>query len=707
MSLGGMVVMPIKKEKFREALRAGQSHGGDEKEPELNNWLTQKLQTEQVQQRKLFLVISFIAILSLSVFVAVGLIAKGTTILIKPQEAAANASISVDGIGFVMGDYALSFSSDPAVIIHSPGFKSARAEFPGGEQKNLLVTLEESPAKLLLKLEPAFEDARWTLDGTLVGTGATLEKEVPAGDYELRVASLSFMPAARDIKVKRGEEFQDVVTVEPVNGTLDLASTPAGASILLNGENIGITPKVVELPGGKHEVEINLVDHSPVIETIAVNSAKADVKRHYNLSLQPGKLTVNVSPKGGVLLVNGLKSTPARVNSVAPRKKVLITYKVPGFSKNTKTVTLTPGEERTISINLKGEKGKVEITSNPAAEVVMNGAVLGQAPLKLSLPTVEQTIILRAKGYQEVTRKLNPKKGVTTRMHVNLVSLKQLAMTKATKAARSRGRQSFVGMDMALFKPAGDVCVLGAPRHEQGQRANEFQRKVKLVRPFLAGRYEVTNGQFARFKGVAQGPQDQPVVNVTWLEAASFCNWLSMQEKLPQFYIIRGGRLVGMDNKSNGYRLLTEAEWEWLARKAGRKQQTIFPWGNMEIIPDDTGNIADETAQGKTKFYVPGYNDNHAGLAAVGSFNPNKSGLYDLTGNAAEWVNDYYSWQVPESGQVQIDPLGPSSGERHVYKGSSWRSGTRTPLRGAYRDPATGGKDYLGFRVARYVYAED
>ncbi|QJB56890.1 SUMF1/EgtB/PvdO family nonheme iron enzyme [Pseudodesulfovibrio sp. zrk46] len=698
--------MAMKKDQFREALRAGRSANGDSQEPELNNRLTEKLQQEKAQKRRLLLVIGVVAGVFLSVAATLAFMAHGTTVLVEPQEAAENASIDVGGFGFLMGDYALSFSSDPAVTVSSPGYQTARVDFPDGDV-TLHVSLEESPAQLSLKLEPAYEDARWTLNGMLVGTGATLEKEVPAGDYELKVASLSFMPTEQSFTVDRGQEFRKVLVVEPVKGKLDLASTPVGATIFLNGEDIGVTPQTVDVLGGKHEVMISLAEHSPVTETIAITSAKTKAKREYHLFLQPGELTVNAAPKGGLLLVNGLKATPSEVKSVPPRKEVLISYKIPGFSKKTESVTLAPGEKRTITMNLKSEKGVVEIISTPAAEVVMNGTVLGQAPLTISMPTVQQTIVLRAEGYQSITQKVIPKKGVTTRVNVKLVSNKQAAMAKATKAAQSGGKGSAVGMEMALFSPAGDMCILGAPRHEQGQRANEFQRKVKLVRPFLAGRYEVSNGQFARFSGSPRGPQNQPVVNVTWLEAAKFCNWLSAQEHLPPFYVIQGGKLRGMNKKSKGYRLLTEAEWEWLARKAGRKQQTIFPWGDTAVIPDDVGNIADESAQGKTKFYVPGYNDNHAGLAPVGSFKPNESGLYDLTGNVSEWVNDFYVWQVPKAGQILIDPLGPAAGEKHVYKGSSWRSGTRTPLRAAYRDPSTQGKDDLGFRVARYVYADE
>ena len=84
----------------------------------------------------------------------------------------------------------------------------------------------------------------------------------------------------------------------------------------------------------------------------------------------------------------------------------------------------------------------------------------------------------------------------------------------------------------------------------------------------------------------------------------------------------------------------------------------------------------------------------------------NPSGLFDLTGNVSEWVHDWYSLKPPARGSVATDPLGPSFGDSHVVRGSSWRSGNRTTLRAAYRDGLTRGRDDVGFRIGRYLHGE-
>ena len=256
---------------------------------------------------------------------------------------------------------------------------------------------------------------------------------------------------------------------------------------------------------------------------------------------------------------------------------------------------------------------------------------------------------------------------------------------------------------MLLFRPS-DV-VMGAPRDQKGQRANEFIRKVTLKRHFYASESEVTIAQFGAYKKIP-GNRALPITGIDWDVAAAYCNWLSATEGLEQFYKFKNGKVVGFDGVSSGYRLLTEAEWEWLARKAGKRTQTVFHWGDKAVVPKDAGNVADESARGKTRFYIPNYVDKFAGVAPVKSFPAEKSGLYDLFGNVSEWVHDYYSLVPPESSESLVDPLGDQSGYQHMTKGANFKSGNITEIRPAYRAPAKKSSATIGFRVARYLYGD-
>ena len=107
------------------------------------------------------------------------------------------------------------------------------------------------------------------------------------------------------------------------------------------------------------------------------------------------------------------------------------------------------------------------------------------------------------------------------------------------------------------------------------------------------------------------------------------------------------------------------------------------------------------------ELYIPNYKDNHRGLAPVGSFKRDISGLYDLTGNVKEWVHDYYLVSVPKSNMIYYDPSGPKKGVGHVVKGSSYLSATLQEVRASYRDSEVNKKDDIGFRIVRYLYGKE
>jgi formylglycine-generating enzyme required for sulfatase activity len=314
---------------------------------------------------------------------------------------------------------------------------------------------------------------------------------------------------------------------------------------------------------------------------------------------------------------------------------------------------------------------------------------------------VPHRIELRKEGYRTVRKTVTP-----TGRRTIVVREKMLSEFAARLAEAPRRYSNSAGIELQLFEPQG-VFEMGAPRHQEGQRANEFQRRVKLRKRFYASRHEITNRQFRTYRGGQGGPDTVPHTGVRWRDAAAFCNWLSEREKLTPFYRIEPDRPVVANPTTDGYRLLTEAEWEWLARRAGKPRQTVFTWGGESVVPKGAGNIADETANGLTRYYVPNYTDGHARAAPVGSYPAEASGLFDLTGNVSEWVHDYYLLLPPAAGKLFVDPVGPAFGDAHVVKGSSWRSGTRSTLRAAFRDGLVEGRDDVGFRIGRYLYGAE
>jgi len=181
---------------------------------------------------------------------------------------------------------------------------------------------------------------------------------------------------------------------------------------------------------------------------------------------------------------------------------------------------------------------------------------------------------------------------------------------------------------------------------------------------------------------------DHPVVNVSWFDAVHYCNWLSVKEGLRPAYTISGVS-VRWDRSANGYRLPTEAEWEYACR-AG----TTTPFFTGQRI---------STSQANYDGNFP-YNRGNQGLfrkttMPTGSFQPNAWGLYDMHGNVWEWC-----WDIngPRRSSPMVDPIGDDTGDYRIRKGGSWAAPARA-LRSANRMsdlPETAGGN-TGFRLAR------
>jgi formylglycine-generating enzyme required for sulfatase activity len=218
---------------------------------------------------------------------------------------------------------------------------------------------------------------------------------------------------------------------------------------------------------------------------------------------------------------------------------------------------------------------------------------------------------------------------------------------------------------------------------------DEPQHRI-YVSPFYMDQYEVTQEEFEKVLG--RNPSRwkdprAPVDQIRWKDAAEYCNGRSRAEGLPQAY---DPKTWGCDFASAGYRLPTEAEWEYACR-AGTRTEYFFGSG-----PSQLGSYA-QFKENCTRRPSP-----------VGRKQPNPWGLYDMYGNVWEWCNDFYGEDYYRE-SPERDPRGPPSGETRVLRGGCWNS-RATQCRSAYRmdenpgyTDACFGRDVHGFVGLRCV----
>lgn len=342
-------------------------------------------------------------------------------------------------------------------------------------------------------------------------------------------------------------------------------------------------------------------------------------------------------------------------------------------------------------------------------------------------------------------------------IHAGLASRLGIVLVLVSGCGPDSRWRSSAGMEFVLI-PAGEF-VMGSPADEIGRREDEDQHQVTIERPFYASVMELTQGQWREITGVAppgpnplrwskDGPHlesqpkddgfkgihndpgyrespDHPAEHLSWEDAVRFCNLLSTFEGFSPAYEIqveRGEMKVDWDRNSDGFRLPTEAEWEYMARAGATGPFTTgedigiadmnfdrrYPYldGGQLLAPDGgpphgtRQGIGPVGGHGRRGARPQGNVRPHA--VAVGSHAPNAWGLFDVHGNVFEWCWDWYG---PYPRASSIDPPAPDDGTARVIRGGSWYQPARF-CRFAQRTALfpNDSRNYgLGLRVVRSV----
>lgn len=618
---------------------------------------------------------------------------------------------SISGLSIPFGERYLIRPGTYQVDASAPGYHPFQKELKVTREASQTVelVLQPLPGRISISSNPTA--AAVFIDDEHVGTTPFEDLAVEAGEHVLRLEAPRFLTLEQAIAVTGRDVQQNLaLALDPAWGDISIASEPAFATVLVDGEPFGETPLVAEILEGEHTISLRLAGYADETFPLTVEAGVGQALESIQLTPATGVLSVTSSPSQANVSVNGVFAgqTPLELE-LEPNKSHRLNLSKAGYRRASRTIEMAAGSTKEEQISLKPLLGDVLVRVSPAnAELFVNGRSVGIGTQTLSLPAVTQRIEARLEGFETIKRSVTPRAGLE-----GLVEITLLTPEAARKARLKPQYATALGQTMVLMNPLDsprNEFSMGASRRDPGRRANEVLHPVRLERPFYIQAKEVTNAAFRLFdnahgsgqvEGNSLNREKQPVVQVSWQQAASFCNWLSQREGLQPFYLEQQGIVVGHNPKATGYRLPSEAEWAWVARIEGENLKR-FSWGEDFPPKAVIENVADNSSAYVTGRILKGYDDGYVVSAPVGSFKANARGIYDLGGNVSEWVHDVY--KIPaSSGVVVTDPLGAQRGDNYTLRGASWALGRLPELRLSYRDYGEAGRDDVGFRIARYA----
>ena len=649
-----------------------------------------------------------LALLALMLLFTLWFVVSAKTVLVEVMPAPETLQLRGKAIAVKLKDRFLAQPGKYQLIASKPGYYPLQESISIGLLKTYTLkrTLQKKPGIVSILAEHP-EAARVYINKRYVGVTPILNLLLAPGTHSIELQRYRFLPLWTEVQIDGADKeqqfsFSMVSDWAPVT----LNTEPENAQVWLDGILHGNTPLTAELDAGTHHLELVHPDFAAHITDFSVLPNQPLDLGTIKLDRAANHLLITSEPPDATVFINGSKRgvTPLTV-TVLPNTNYTVRFTKPGYRDLSRKVRVTVGESKTLAVGLQGILGTVHLQVSPkTAQVLLDGKLLGHGNQIVSLTTTTHTFEVKETGYKPQTFSVVPRIDQPLHKSISLTLRKHGSTHFPAIISNSQGQQ------LRLIEPG--PFTMGASRREQGRRANEVLRKVELKRKFYIGVKEVSNEEFARFdpahnsgkfRGVDLTAPRQPVVNVSWQQAARYCNWLSQSEDLPVSYREREGKLVAEVPQLTGYRLVTEAEWAWVARRKADGNMLRYAWGDRYPPSSVNGNYADKQAKKIIGLTIPDTDDGFIGPAPIGSFSPNQNGLYDIAGNVAEWTHDFYTIYTAVQSLASVDPLGPDKGKHHVVRGASWLRGTLSNTRLSYRDYRDQPQADIGFRIARYA----
>ena len=587
----------------------------------------------------------------------------------------------------IINDTVYSFFRKFKLNVEAYGYESKTIEFNHRDSDKEIILIEK-PINVVFKINDTYD--KFILNNKVLASLDNIKLKKGAHSYE--ITSNNHLTYKSNFEIKKyTDELLIPVILKKIDKSLQISSNPNNAKVFLNNTELGVTPLTINLDRSNNEIILKKAGYKEKkVKYFVDDNNKSEIK--YLLDEDENLISLSSNPPSASVFLDDeyVGITPIKFPNI---KKGTIKIKKYGYRDK----LISPNNQtKTINTTLEKDMAEVQFSSNVPAKVILNGRYIGSTPLKKDIQKIKHKISYEALGHRSIRESFEPLND-KVQIYKNLLTDKQASLIDSKNNSTNS-----IGSKLILMNPGS--ITMGSPKRESRRDINELQKKVKITKHFFISKNLITESQYKKFKK-SSSASNLPVNNVSWIDAAKFCNWLSRKEGLDQFYIIKGDRLLYFNTKSNGYRLPTEAEWEYAAKSNNPTQsELIYAWGSDRQIRKLVGNIADQTTEGILANFVPDYDDGYLERSPVGSFRSNQNGLNDITGNLSEWVNDFYSIEIIDPSEIFTDYIGPTVGTTHVIKGSNHYSSTPLQLGLSYRTYGNAENELVGFRIARWIY---
>lgn len=639
------------------------------------------------QNRRLYLLVAVLIFVSLPVLILL----IGTTFEIKvsPEDAEADLQTQlVSGIALPYFDRYLVISSSAQYSLRSPGYRDEVVTLERGSISSTVVA-DLSPLPGIVDVEVITEkEVFWQVLGSSDRYfDGGQEIELPQGPATIIVEGPEVETLRREIYVE-GKGERQLVELRPkeVDLQLDLTIRPKHATVRLNGmeQPTGDGVVTMSLEVGENTLDFSAVGYESLQKKISVTKSGRLSLGQITLTPLDVNLALTSQPSRAAVFINSVfkGETPLDI-SLAPQKSYAINLRKVGYEPIELEVIPKIGRHIERKFDFSAKTHNLKIVTSVPAELQLNGRRVGESPLTVDVREGDSVEVV-AQGYASESFVVSATHMQTQEKYIQLVTLDRKAFVDARPITRVE--------DVTFVRLAG---VRGFQPEVEGRQLRSFP-----IPDLYVSETEISQKAFSRFTGerVPVGQENLPKTNLGWEDAIAYCNWLSDQEGLELFYAVRtvaGVSSLVANYEADGYRLPTLVEWKFFLAGGDMGFDGYESKTGIAAPVRGVGNLSGRERSEQAAWYFESYIDDYVGISPVRSFRPNKLGLYDLVGNAREWLHN-------RSGSSD-SYYGPETGVQHLVAGSGYQSGKSSELHHNQLLSALFGGDDIGFRVVREI----